>query len=39
MPMLNPDVAAARIIQDAGGELVGRTRLQKVGYLLSCIEI
>lgn len=26
---------AARIIQDAGGELVGRTRLQKVAFLLS----
>lgn len=25
---------AARIIQDAGGELVGRTRLQKVAFLL-----
>lgn len=27
--------AAARIVQDAGGELVGRTRLQKIGFLLS----
>lgn len=28
-------VAAARIVQDAGGELVGRTRLQKIAFLLS----
>ncbi len=34
MPTPNPEVAAARIIEDAGGELVGRTRLQKVAYLL-----
>lgn len=27
--------SAARIIQDAGGELVGRTRLQKVAFLLN----
>ncbi|RVG71834.1 hypothetical protein [Sinorhizobium meliloti] len=27
-------VAAARIVQDAGGELVGRTRLQKVAFLM-----
>lgn len=30
--------SAARIIQDAGGELVGRTRLQKVAFLLSLAE-
>ncbi len=29
----DPRQAAARIVQDAGGELVGRTRLQKVAYL------
>jgi uncharacterized protein len=29
----DPHLAAARIIRDAGGELVGRTRLQKVAYL------
>ena len=29
----NPHLRAARIIEDAGGELVGRTRLQKVAYL------
>lgn len=33
MPPYNPHLMAARIIQDAGGELVGRTRLQKVTYL------
>ena len=27
---------AAAIIRDAGGEIVGRTRLQKVGFLLKC---
>ena len=30
----DPQAAAARIIQDAGGELVGRTRLQKIAFLL-----
>jgi hypothetical protein len=34
MPRRDPHLAAARIVQDAGGELVGRTRLQKVGYLM-----
>ena len=29
----DPHIVAAGIIQDAGGELVGRTRLQKVTYL------
>ncbi len=33
MSAKQPHVAAARIIQDAGGELVGRTRLQKVAFL------
>ncbi len=33
MNTINAREAAARIIQDAGGELVGRTRLQKVTYL------
>ena len=26
--------AAARIVSDAGGSLIGRTRLQKIAYLL-----
>lgn len=30
----NPREAAAQIIKDAGGELVGRTRLQKIAFLL-----
>lgn len=30
----DPRLAAAQIIQDAGGELVGRTRLQKIAFLL-----
>jgi uncharacterized protein YwgA len=30
----SPHLAAARIIQYAGGELVGRTRLQKIAYLM-----
>jgi len=34
MALRNPHLAAAAIVADAGGELVGRTRLQKVGYLL-----
>jgi hypothetical protein len=34
MTMRNPHLIATRIIQDAGGELVGRTRLQKVAYLM-----
>lgn len=34
MPTPDPDTAAARIIADAGGELVGRTRLQKIAYLM-----
>lgn len=29
-----PHLIAARIVQDAGGELVGRTRLQKVAFLM-----
>jgi uncharacterized protein YwgA len=29
----DPHLVAARIINDAGGELVGRTRLQKIAYL------
>lgn len=33
MAKRDPHLAAARIIQDAGGELVGRTRLQKIAYL------
>ncbi|MCA3642070.1 MAG: hypothetical protein IOC63_09475 [Methylobacterium sp.] len=34
MSALTPHLAAARIVQDAGGELVGRTRLQKIAFLL-----
>jgi uncharacterized protein len=30
----DPHLAAVRIVRDAGGELVGRTRLQKIAYLL-----
>lgn len=33
MSSKQPHVVAARIVQDAGGELVGRTRLQKVAFL------
>ncbi|MGA9866296.1 MAG: hypothetical protein WBQ75_07615 [Acetobacteraceae bacterium] len=33
MTTRDPHLIAARIIRDAGGELVGRTRLQKVAYL------
>ncbi|WP_156629529.1 hypothetical protein [Methylobacterium sp. Leaf85] len=33
MPSRDPHLAAARIVQDAGGELVGRTRLQKIAFL------
>lgn len=34
MAKRDPHLVATRIIEDAGGELVGRTRLQKIGYLL-----
>ncbi|WP_017966069.1 hypothetical protein [Rhizobium leguminosarum] len=34
MSLKQPHVIAARIVQDAGGELVGRTRLQKVAFLM-----
>ena len=34
MAIRDPHLLATRIIQDAGGELVGRTRLQKVVYLM-----
>jgi uncharacterized protein YwgA len=30
----DPRLAAARIVQDAGGQLVGRTRLQKITFLM-----
>lgn len=30
----DPHLVAASIVQDAGGELVGRTRLQKIAFLL-----
>ncbi len=33
MAIRDPHLIAARIVRDAGGELVGRTRLQKVAYL------
>ena len=33
MAARDPHLIAARIVRDAGGELVGRTRLQKVAYL------
>ena len=35
MAKADPRLAAARIIRDAGGELVGRTRLQKIAFLLN----
>jgi hypothetical protein len=34
MPSREPHLAAARIVRDAGGELVGRTRLQKIAFLM-----
>jgi uncharacterized protein YwgA len=34
MAKRDPHLTATRIIQDAGGNLVGRTRLQKVAYLM-----
>lgn len=34
MATRDPHLIATRIIQDAGGKLVGRTRLQKVAYLM-----
>src|ERR1700719_791889 len=33
MAIRDPHLIAARVVRDAGGELVGRTRLQKVAYL------
>lgn len=33
MTSRNPHLVAARIVQDAGGEVVGRTRMQKITYL------
>lgn len=33
MALRDPHLAAARLVQDAGGDLVGRTRAQKVAYL------
>ena len=33
MPTRDPHLLAVRILEDAGGELVGRTRLQKTAYL------
>jgi uncharacterized protein YwgA len=38
--MAKPDrIKAAEIIRDAGGEIVGRTRLQKVAYLLELVGL
>jgi uncharacterized protein YwgA len=34
MATRDPHLCATRIIEDAGGSLVGRTRLQKVAYLM-----
>lgn len=34
MAKRDPHLAATRIIRDAGGEIIGRTRLQKIAYLL-----
>src|SRR5215472_1618568 len=34
MPTREPHLAVARIVGDAGGELVGRTRLQKIAFLM-----
>lgn len=34
MATRDPHTVATRILQDAGGQLVGRTRLQKVAYLM-----
>lgn len=34
MSSKQPHVVAAQIVQDAGGELVGRTRLQKIAFLM-----
>jgi uncharacterized protein YwgA len=34
MPSREPHLAAARIVRDAGGVLIGRTRLQKIAYLV-----
>lgn len=34
MAKRDPHVAAARIVRDAGGQIIGRTRLQKIAYLL-----
>lgn len=34
MAKRDPHLAATRIVRDAGGELIGRTRLQKIAYLL-----
>ena len=33
MPTRNPHLAMARILDGAGGTLVGRTRLEKITYL------
>lgn len=34
MSVRNPHLIATKIVKDAGGNLVGRTRLQKVAYLM-----
>jgi hypothetical protein len=33
MSRRDPHLAAARLVADAGGEIIGRTRLQKIAYL------
>jgi uncharacterized protein len=39
MTLRDPHIAAAAIVEAAGGELVGRTRLQKIGYLLELVGL
>ncbi len=39
MPSMNEHEKVATIIADAGGRVVGRTRLQKICYLLSVAEL
>ena len=36
MLLINPDLVVA-IVRDAGGEIIGRTRLQKIAYLLDVV--
>lgn len=32
-------IAAANLVQDAGGEIVGKTRIQKAAYFLECMGL